>query len=583
MSNDELIKEQIKNLVTLFSSGQFKEVLKIASELLNQHSQNTILLNIVGACYAVLNQHNKAIINYQKAISIDGEYAEAHFNLAVAYQDINNLDESVKSYKKAIATKLGYCEAFNNLGNVYKSLGEINNAIESYQNAININEDYFEAHYNLGALYKELNQSYLAIYCYKKALKIRPNFAELHNNIAILYVEINNLDYALEHLKKAVNIKPDFSEAHNNLSNIYLETNQIDVAINGYERSLAINQNYAEAYFNLSKITKYSFDDKKIKQIHSMLNNPNISIINNVYLLFALAYIYEKLKINDKFIEFLNKANKLQSKVLNFSLNNEKRLFSKIKSLFPLKPISFVDNRHLRPIFIVGMPRSGTSLVEQIISSHHEVYGGGELTIMPNIIESLLVDIYLNNNLGLKEKKCISLREDYLSQLSSLSFNEKIITDKMPLNFEYIGFILSAFPEAKIISLNRNSIATCWSNYRCLFSDGANDFSYKFHDLVGFYKLYEDMMHYWHEIYPNKIYDISYEKLTDNQEEETRKLLDYCGLEWDENCMNFHNNKRAVKTASSLQVRKKMYQGSSEAWKEYEDYLQPLIENLNPS
>jgi hypothetical protein len=300
-------------------------------------------------------------------------------------------------------------------------------------------------------------------------------------------------------------------------------------------------------------------------------------------LLFALAYNYEKLKINDKFIEFLNKANKLQSKVLNFSLNNEKRLFSKIKSLFPLKPISFVDNRHLRPIFIVGMPRSGTSLVEQIIASHDEVFGGGELTIMPDIVESLLEINLDQDKLKLNEKNLSSIREEYLEQLSNFSFNEKIITDKMPLNFQYIGFILSAFPDAKIISLNRSPLAICWSNYRCLFSGESNSFSYNFDDLIEFYKLYEDLMKFWHNKFPNKIYDISYEKLTTNQEQETRKLLNYCELVWDENCLNFHNNNRAVKTASSLQVRKKMYQGSSESWKEYEEYLQPLIKGLNYS
>jgi len=155
-----------------------------------------------------------------------------------------------------------------------------------------------------------------------------------------------------------------------------------------------------------------------------------------------------------------------------------------------------------------------------------------------------------------------------------------VITDKLPLNFQYIGFILSAFPEAKIVHLKRDARATCWSNYQCFHTNNQNIFSYNLDDLAGFYGLYVELMDFWHQLYPGKIYDICYEDLTTNQEEETRKLLQYCELDWDENCLNFHTNKRAVKTASSLQVREKMYQGSSEAWKKHEAYLQPLIKAL---
>ena len=162
-----------------------------------------------------------------------------------------------------------------------------------------------------------------------------------------------------------------------------------------------------------------------------------------------------------------------------------------------------------------------------------------------------------------------------------LEVPEKIITDKSPLNFEYIGFIFSAFPEAKIVHLRRDPRAVCWSIYKHYFSDRGNGWAYNLDDLVSFYDLYSDLMVFWHELFPNKIYDICYEDLTNNQFEETQKLLDYCDLEWDENCLNFHKNKRAVETASATQVRKKIYQGSSDAWKKYKQYLSPLIKGLD--
>ena len=167
-------------------------------------------------------------------------------------------------------------------------------------------------------------------------------------------------------------------------------------------------------------------------------------------------------------------------------------------------------------------------------------------------------------------------------QFSVFNAPENVITDKLPLNFQYIGFIVSAFPEAKIVHLKRDARATCWSIYKSNFkSRRGNGFSYNLDDLAGFYGLYTDLMDFWHQTFPDKIYDLCYEDLTTNQEEETRKLLEYCELDWDENCLEFHTNKRAVKTASALQVRQKMYQGSSEAWKKHEAYLEPLIKALD--
>ena len=241
------------------------------------------------------------------------------------------------------------------------------------------------------------------------------------------------------------------------------------------------------------------------------------------------------------------------------------------------------DSSSIRPIFIVGMLRSGTSLVEQIISSHGEVYGAGELKNFNNSIIPIIKKHLAEENFSLIEDEFKLIREEYLSSLSMINTNANVITDKFPLNFRSIGFILSAFPDAKIIHLKRDARATCWSIYKHYFSDAGNGWAYNLDDLAKFYKLYVDLMNYWHELYPGKIYDISYEKLTSNQEKESRQLIEYCDLEWDPFCLNFHENKRDVNTASSLQVRKKIYQGSSDAWREYSDFLKPLTKALDPN
>jgi hypothetical protein len=295
--------------------------------------------------------------------------------------------------------------------------------------------------------------------------------------------------------------------------------------------------------------------------------------------------VYENLRNQEELFEFLHEGNRLRKKELNYSLEKSQNLSSTVRELFSPPPSDIekslsYDPSTKRPIFIVGMPRSGTTLVEQIISSHHAVYGAGELTTLPKVIGPIARD-HLTQNTNLSDSNLLSIRQQYLDALSRFEAPENVITDKMPLNFQYIGFILSAFPEAKIVHLKRDARATCWSIYKCHFKNKGNGFSYNLDDLTGFYGLYVEQMDFWHKLYPGKIFDICYEDLTTDQEEETRKLLEYCELDWDENCLNFHKNKRAVQTASSLQVRQKMYQGSSEVWKKHESYLQPLIKALS--
>jgi len=372
--------------------------------------------------------------------------------------------------------------------------------------------------------------------------------------------------------------------AHYNLGITLKESGQRDTAVKSLEKALAIQPNYVKAHHSLSSIKKFTKNDSQITLMQSLLSNSDLSQSERIQLCFALAKANENLGNQDEQFKFLHEGNRLCKEKLNFSLDDSKNLFSFIKELFSTLPtvieqsLSFEPSTK-RPIFIVGMPRSGTTLVEQIISSHHAVYGAGELTTLPTVVGPIARD-HLTQNTNLSDSNFLSIRQQYLDALSRFDVPENVITDKLPLNFQYIGFILSAFPEAKIVHLKRDARATCWSIYKNNFHQKAIYYGNDIDDLAGFYGLYVELMDFWHQLFPDKIYDICYEDLTTNQEEETRKLLQYCELDWDENCLNFHTNKRAVKTASSLQVREKMYQGSSEAWKKHEAYLQPLIKAL---
>jgi len=543
-----LAREQVEFVMTLYSKGHMKEAINEIKSLNEKYPNVPLLFNLMGACYKSLSDIDAAVQMFKTATKIKPDYAEAHFNLGVILKDLGKLKEAVDCFQKSIAIQPNYPDAHNNLGNALVDLDQREAAIESYEWAIAYKPDYTQAYLNLAILFSKFDPIKAVDY-YKKAIIIDSNYDAAYFNLASTYRHLGLKDEAIAAYEKAIEIKPDYADAHK----------------------------------NLSAMKKYNKNDSQILQMELLLSKNDLNESDQISLNFALAKVNEDLGNEDDFFKFLNKGNKLRKKELNYTFNKDKEVILKIKEVFktPLYQVKkpSIKKTVLKPIFIVGMPRSGTSLVEQIISSHNEVYGAGELDFLAKIVAPGLKES-INNKNFFTEKAILSIREKYLKSLSSLNTSESFITDKMPLNFRFIGFILSAFPEAKIIHLNRDAMATCWSIYKHYFKSNGNGYAHNFKDLAAYYSLYKELMVFWNDLYPNKIFDISYEDLTINQEDETRKLLKYCELDWDENCLDFHTNTRAVKTTSALQVRQKMYQGSSEAWKKYEVHLQPLLNGL---
>ena len=482
------------------------------------------------------NNNNQPALTQEQINSVMTLYSSGQLNEAIA--EIKTLNESYPNVPLL----------FNILGACYQAQGLLEDSAKMFETATKIKPDYAEAHFNLGVVLKAGGQLEAAIESYKKAIYLVPNYPAAYNNLGNIYKDLNQLDDAIESYQKALTFKPDFYESHH----------------------------------NLSLVKKYTKDDDHIRQLNLLLSDPDLDKSDEVYISYSLANAYEDIGDINQQIKFLNQGSKIKKEQSKYKFENSLGILTSLKKLFHNRDshenLVFDKSSKIRPIFIVGMPRSGTSLVEQIIASHNEVHGMGELKTLSRSIPSIINNDSLED-LTLDET-LLSIRNKYLNYLVSSNISQNVITDKMPSNFRYIGYIFSAFPEAKIVHLKRDARATCWSIYKRLFSDIGYGWSYHFDDLVNYFSFYSDLMAFWHELYPNQIYDICYEDLTTNQEEETRKLLEYCDLEWDENCLNFHENDRAVKTASALQVRKKMYQGSSEAWKKYESYLQPLIKGL---
>jgi len=438
----------------------------------------------------------------------------------------------------------------------------------------------------LGAANAGLGRLDQAVARYTKALQIKPDFAEAHNNLGNALKALGKHEEAIASYTKTLQIKPDFAEAHNNLGIALSELGMHEEAIASHTKALQIKPDYADAQRTLGVIKNYKIGDPQVAQMQELIANPSISENNKKHLSFALGKAYDDIGDAESCFQHLLEGNRLRKKELGYDINSDKRLFSRIKSIFAadelptIEETQSVTERKKQPIFIVGMPRSGTTLVEQVLASHSQVYGADELEILDRIVRQILGNIHKVHFDKLTMDIVRDVRNVYLAKLDILGDDEPRITDKMPLNFMWTGFILTAMPEAKVINLQRDPVATCWSIFKHYFSSKGGGFAYDLVDIAEFYKLYIDLMDFWQGRFPNQIYDLNYEALTENQEKETRKLLNYCGLGWEDQCLAFHKTKRAVKTASSVQVRQEMYKGSSETWRKYETLIQPMIQAL---
>ena len=580
-------KKLIQLIIDTFSNGKKEEAIIKIESLIKDYPLAPLLFNISGTFYKSNGQLDIAATKFEQALNLEPNYAEVHYNLGVTLRELDKIEEAIKSYKKAISIKNAYPNAHFNLGNALLSLKQYDDAIKHFELAIVFNPKFAQAYNNLGLLYKRLGKNQEAGKNFDKALAIKPNYAEAANFRGVIFQNDGDLENAIKYYQKSLVINPNLVDAYNNIGLAEKELNKTDNAIKAFEKALSIDPNFASAYYNLSRFKHYTLSKEQVEKMQLLLSTDSVNQSDLIYINFALASANEGFGNQDDFFKYLHEANHLRKKELNYSFGTSQKLFSIIYEIFTEVPNSIkkplkINVSTKRPIFILGMPRSGTSLVEQIISSHASVYGAGELSTLMKLLYPILKDRLSNgcdNNLS-SEKNLTLIREKYLESLAHLKTSANIITDKTPANFQNIGFILSIFPDAKIIHLKRDPRAICWSIYKSNWSETGYGFSYNINDLVKFYGLYSKLMDFWHKKFPGKIYDVCYEDLTTNQEQETKKLLEYCELDWDENCLNFHSNKRAVKTASLLQVRKKMYQGSSEAWKKYEAHIQPLIEGL---
>ena len=470
----------------------------------------------------------------------------------------------------------------NFLGIISSSKGDFESAISFFKKSLLIYSKSGEVTLNLANAYKRNNQIDLALNYYKKSLRFLHDSSTLFVRKNILYLYLYHKDHnsLLIFAKDSLKIFPGDLEILRILSDSFLNeaisfTKRGDFknAKNLTNKAIEIDESNGAAHSQLCKMTRY--DSEEQPHLLKMLSVNNYLSINNkdrALLNFSLGKAFEDLKMYKKSFNFYSQANKFLSKEHPYDKNYNKEILKLLNLNFSFK--SSKEALKPLPIFILGMPRSGTTLLEQILSAHSLVFGGGEL---PNMF--LSGQVMLSRGRA-DDDFVLSVREGYIEAIKSVAAKFPFITDKTPHNFVFIPLILSALPEAKVIHIERQKEAVIWSNFKNDFSNGFLNYTNSLEDIVSHYKIYEKLMSSYYQSFGNQIFRVSYEGLVKNPEQEIIKILDYLGLKHEESCFEPEKNIRSVDTNSNFQIRKKIYKDSSKDWEKFEKYLRPYVDSL---
>ena len=604
--------------------GRMKDAAASLKRAVELDPANAQALNNLGIVHYENKDFDAAIAAYRKAIAKRPAMAEAHNNLGNALRMIGDPDGAMQSYQEALVHRAVYPEAYNNLGTLLQQDQRLEEAEHALKKAVAQGPRYVEAHNNLATLHFANGQEVEALRVLGEALKFAPehpgtllltakiqlkrnNFAaaEQAARLAIkgepdnadaltvlgqLLHETDRYEEAITVLEKALEHRPDSPEARNFYGVALKSVGRLDEAREHILAALKKNDSMYGAYANLNDLVDFSKETQLYDRMEAILEAaPDPMAEPLLPLHFAFAKALDDKGEHERALDHYIVGGKMKRKQLNYVEEETFGFFDGIRKAFPasiFKNRPFAGNEDERPVFIIGMPRSGSTLVEQILSSHPDVYGAGEVK-------------YLSRSLGLLRDRFPSLPKypqmmekitpaqmellanGYIQQISRGAGDHARITDKLLTNYFFVGLIHLLFPKAKFINTMRDPVDTCLSGFTKLFKDDMPH-SYDLTELGHYYGKYNQLMEHWNAVLPKGVMTtIHYQETVENTEKEAKRLIDFLGLEWNKACLEFHKSSRPVKTASVAQVRKPIYKSSLQRWKKYGDGLKPLAQAIN--
>lgn len=608
----------------LRKKGEHEDAAKSLSRAIELDPGNAQAYNNLGIVHFETRDYDSSVSAYRKAIELNPVFPEAYNNLGNALRKVGLIDEAADAYQHALGLREIYPEAYNNLGTLLREQHKPEQAEHALKKAITQNPRYVEAYNNLAAIYHSENKDVEALRQLTEALKIdeknsrsllltariqlrrnnhaaaeqackyvlaaEPDNSEALTVLGSIKHEQDQYDEALTLLARAVELRPDAPEAHNYYGVCLKSVGRLEEAKEQLLKGLELNGSMYGSYANLNDLIDFAKDPELFHRMEAIMESvPDQRIDSLIPLHYAYAKALDDNKQHEKALEHYVIGGEMKRKQLNYNEAETAKFFDSIKKAFPasvFKKRTFEGNPDVRPLFIIGMPRSGSTLVEQIISSHDDIYGAGEVKYFSQALHRLR-DRFpaLSRYPAMAQEMNVNqhdlLAKDYLAALTKSATGAKRVTDKLLTNYFFVGLLHMLFPNAKFINTRRDPVDTCLSGFTKLFKDDMPH-SYDLGELGRYYRQYDALMKHWEKVLPKGVMRVvNYEDVVADTEKEARALIDFIGVDWDDKCLAFHESKRPVKTASVAQVRKPIYKTSVERWKRYGPGLQPLVDAIN--
>jgi len=569
------------------------------NEFLERDSEAIFLLKTFISKYSdfsALKQLSNLLVKQDKADEADDivkQFFENNEDYGLLYKGVRHLHASryrkaEDAFKKLLIEDENNIDALRFMGILAFKSGNHDIAEAMFTKALRLDPTYSLVWANLAQVYSVTGQLDKAKKSFKNILNMEPRNGLIWAEYGTVLTKLANYEESKDAYLKALNFKSDSPRVHLSLGHVYKTMGEIENSIDSYKNSIIQNKLSGEAYWSLANLKTYSFSENEIKVMEETLKE-DMSDIERSQIHFALGKAYEVKKDFDNSFNNYFKGNEVKKGLIKYSsddtTDNTKRIldFFNLETIRDLSKSSTVDQD---PIFILGMPRSGSTLVDQIISSHSKVDGTQEL---PNIIK-IASELNSNNQntypeilKELDESKLSEMGNNYLSETTWARKDAPFFIDKMPNNFIHIGLIKTILPNAKIIDTRRDPMDTCFSCYKQFFARGQL-FTYSLEDLGNYYTDYIKAMNHWHSVYGKDIFTVHYDNVINKTEETIRELIDYCNLSFEKECLEFYKSSRPVKTPSAEQVRQPIYKSGLNYWKNYEKHLVPLkkiIDEIN--
>ncbi len=620
------LQQFFNQALACFQRGDMAQADTLCRRILKQAPGLPDVLHFRGLIACRAGDPARGVKLLRDAVKSAPDNADFRVNLGNACREIGRSDEAIKHYQAALKIKPNIPELRNGLGSMYQEKGDMEAAEREFLQALELRPGFAQAHYNMAVLCMGQERNGLAIHHYQEAIRNDRGFTDAYIALAQLYSKLhitekalplfaeamrrkpNNYglmleyaaalqwsgkgDEALELAAKALELAPqDDLVSLAAMSWLLLVVGRHDEAQQYAHKILEINPDAVEVFSNIAASKKFQEGDPEISEmeqaIERALGQKGVDDAIIIGLHFSLGKVYNDCRrYDDAFNHYLS-GNRIKCQSINYDRQKSDEFFDRLidffnQELFAERKWPGVESE--LPVFILGMPRSGTTLTEQIISSHPQVFGAGELGDIGRIGSHLTRLAGKGSEypeaLRLLDSDTLSaVTNRFLENLQAYDPEASRVSDKMPHNFLLLGTIAYLLPKARVIHCRRNPLDNCISIF---FQNFVAEHNYKWdlYELGHYYRQYERLMEHWRKVLPNPMFELQYEDLVADQEGVTRQLIEFCGLEWDDACLEFHKSERSVQTASQWQVRQPVYKDSTERWRRYEKHLEPLQRGL---